>query len=326
MDKKYLISVIVPAYNIAEYLPRCLDSIINQTYNNLEIIVISDGSTDNTNEIITEYAKKDNRIVPVFKENSGVSDTRNRGLDIAKGDYIGFVDGDDCIEYNMFETLISNAIEQDADISHCGYQMVFPSKVDYYYNTGKKIKLDKAEGILELIKAVYLEPGVWNKLYRKEVLQNIRFDNTLIENEDFLFNAQAFNNCKNSFYEDKSLYHYVLRENSACTSAFNVKKTDNQITVLEKISDIFQEDIYKDAVNKRFLFTLIYNYRTTCMEAVPKEDYRIKLKKLIKEYKFSDISKSKRIEIFLVLRLNLLYKLLIRIYKKYFYKNPYEVK
>ena len=97
-EKMPLISIIVPAYNIAEYLPRCLDSILKQTYKNLEIIVISDGSTDGTNQVIEKYAAQDDRIIPVFKENTGVSDTRNRGLDIAKGEYIGFVDGDDFIE------------------------------------------------------------------------------------------------------------------------------------------------------------------------------------------------------------------------------------
>lgn len=101
--------------------------------------MISDGSTDGTDEVIREYTKKDSRIIPVFKQNSGVSDTRNRGLDIATGDYIGFVDGDDYIEPEMYETLLKNAIENNADISHCGYQMVFPSRVDYYYNTGKRL-------------------------------------------------------------------------------------------------------------------------------------------------------------------------------------------
>ena len=115
----------MPCYNIREYLPRCIESILAQTYKNLEIILISDGSTDGTDEIIREYAKKDSRIIPIFKENSGVSDTRNRGLDIATGDYIGFVDGDDYIEPEMYETLLKNAIENNADISHCGYQMVF---------------------------------------------------------------------------------------------------------------------------------------------------------------------------------------------------------
>lgn len=133
------ISLIVPCYNIRKYLPRCIESILAQTYKNLEIILISDGSTDGTDEVIREYAKKDSRIIPIFKQNSGVSDTRNRGLDIATGDYIGFVDGDDYIEPEMYETLLKNAIENNADISHCGYQMVFPSRVDYYYNTEKRL-------------------------------------------------------------------------------------------------------------------------------------------------------------------------------------------
>lgn len=326
MDNKFLISIIVPAYNIADYLPRCLDSIINQTYKNLEIIVISDGSIDNTNEIITKYAEKDNRIVPILKENTGVSDTRNKGLDIAKGDYIGFVDGDDYIEQDMFEILLSNAVKYDVDISHCGYQMVFPSKVDYYYNTGKKCEFDNANGIVELIKAEYIEPGAWNKLYKRDLLKDIRFDTSLVESEDLLFNVQAFKKCNKSFYEDKPLYHYILRENSACTSSFNTKKTDNQISVLENIADILQEQIYNDIINRRYILTLINNYRTSCMESVPQASYKEKLKKVYREKKANDISKAKKIEVFFILKMNFIYKKLARIYKKCFYKNPYEVK
>ena len=128
-DKK--ISIIIPAYNIAPYLPRCLDSVLEQTYTNLEIIVVDDGSKDDTRAVIEEYAERDNRIVPVYKENTGVSDTRNKGLDVATGDYIGFIDGDDYIEKNMYEVLMSNAIKYNADISHCGYKLKFPEN-EYY--------------------------------------------------------------------------------------------------------------------------------------------------------------------------------------------------
>ena len=137
MDEK-LVSVIIPAYNIEDYIGRCLDSIISQTYKNLEIIVVDDGSRDYTGEILDNYAKKDRRIKVIHKENGGVSSARNKGIEAAEGDYIGFIDGDDLIEPEMYKTLVDLLEEENADIAHCGYQMVFPDRIDYYHNTGKK--------------------------------------------------------------------------------------------------------------------------------------------------------------------------------------------
>ena len=132
MDEK-LVSVIIPAYNIEDYIGRCLDSVLSQTYKNLEIIVIDDGSSDRTGEILDDYEKKNHRMKVIHKENGGVSSARNIGIDRANGDYIGFVDGDDRVNPKLFETLVKLINEENADIAHCGYQMVFPDRVDYYY-------------------------------------------------------------------------------------------------------------------------------------------------------------------------------------------------
>ena len=121
---KELISIIVPVYNVEQYLDDCLISIINQTYKNIEIILIDDGSTDKSGKICDEYAKKDSRIIVIHKENGGVSSARNAGLRIAKGAYIGFVDPDDWIAEDMYEVLYSNAKKYDADVSVCKYKIV----------------------------------------------------------------------------------------------------------------------------------------------------------------------------------------------------------
>ena len=149
MDEK-LVSVIIPAYNIEDYIGRCLDSIISQTYKNLEIIVVDDGSRDYTGEILDNYAKKDRRIKVIHKENGGVSSARNKGIEAAEGDYIGFIDGDDLIEPEMYKTLVDLLEEENADIAHCGYQMVFPDRIDYYHNTGKKKIQTTEEGLKDL--------------------------------------------------------------------------------------------------------------------------------------------------------------------------------
>lgn len=123
MDK--VISVIIPVYNIEKYLDRCLESIINQSYTNLEIILIDDGSTDNSGKICDDYKNQDNRIIVVHKKNEGVSQARNLGISIATGEFLSFVDGDDTVEKDMFLTLINNAYKYNADFSCCGVRFIY---------------------------------------------------------------------------------------------------------------------------------------------------------------------------------------------------------
>lgn len=323
MDSNQLISIIIPAYNIDQYLARCLDSVLGQTYNNLEVIVISDGSVDGTNDIIKQYADADSRIKYILKQNTGVSDTRNKGLEIATGDYIGFVDGDDYVEPNMFEILYENMMKYDADISHCGYQMVFPSKVVYYHGTDNLYQFNQQEGVEAIIKADLVEPGIWNKLYKREVVEQIRFDARLVESEDFLYNICAFKNCNKSVFVDKPLYHYILRNNSACTSAFNIKKTDNQILVMEILTELLPEKQYQELIEFRYINTLVGAYRTSCMENQVQEGYRLRLKN--KRASFGIVSKSRRIEAQMIIQCSGLYRICMRMYKRFLYKNPYEV-
>ena len=137
MKNNILISIIVPAYNVEQWIERCLDSIRNQTYRNLEIIVIDDGSTDKTPEILESYSQKEERIIVVHQENSGLAIVREKGIAMAKGDYVGFVDGDDVIESNMYERLLNNAIKYHADISHCGIKYCFyDGRVKMHWGTG----------------------------------------------------------------------------------------------------------------------------------------------------------------------------------------------
>ena len=253
--KEPLISIIIPAYNIEDYIERCLKSVCEQTYSNLEIIVVNDGSKDQTGNIIDKMAVLDKRIVAIYKENGGVSAARNTGLEVACGDYIGFVDGDDIIEKDMYELLVKNALKYDADISHCGYQMVFPNRVDYYYNTGEVRVQDNYQGVYDLIKADKVEPGLWNKIFKRELIGNIRLDETIRINEDLLFNYQMFKNAKISVYEDTSKYHYMIRENSAATSSVNKYKVKNPITVIRNIMNQEDGEIYQ-LLEKRYMYLL----------------------------------------------------------------------
>lgn len=327
------ISVIVPCYNIESYLPRCIESILAQTYKNLEIILISDGSTDGTDDVIREYAKKDSRIIPIFKQNSGVSDTRNRGLDIATGDYTGFVDGDDYIEPEMYETLLKNAIENNADISHCGYQMVFPSRVDYYYNTGKKVIQDNKKGIRDIIVGDYVEPGIWNKLYRLNTLKELRMPPDIKINEDVIFNFYAFVNSKKSVYEDLPFYHYILRKGSAATSKINQNKLFDPVRVRKEIFEYSLKNLdneIQSVAYSSYLNSIINLYRVVSNSKLKeyKEDSFI-LKKQIKEIKGNFLlSKRVKTERFFFFHCTGLLMFTYKIYDKFLSKNTnkYEVK
>ncbi len=327
------ISVIVPCYNIESYLPRCIESILAQTYKNLEVILISDGSTDGTDEVIREYAKKDSRIIPVFKQNSGVSDTRNRGLDIATGDYIGFVDGDDYIEPEMYETLLKNAIENNADISHCGYQMVFPSRVDYYYNTGKKVIQDNKKGIRDIIVGDYVEPSPCIKIYRKNIINNLRMPPDIKINEDVIFNFYAFVNSQKSVYEDLPFYHYILRKGSATTSKIDQNKLFDPVRVRKEIFEYSLKNLdneIQSVAYSSYLTSIINLYRVVSNSKLKeyKEDSFI-LKRQIKEIKGNFmLSKRVKTERFLFFHCTGLIMFAYKIYDNFLSKNTnkYEVK
>ena len=167
------ISVIVPVYNIENYIEKTVESIRNQTYKNLEIILVDDGSSDNSGRILDEIAAKDSRIQVIHQENGGVTSARIAGIKIATGDWIGFVDGDDFIEPDMYQRLLENALKYSAQISHCGYQMVFPSRVVYYYNTGRLVQQDKLTGLYDLLDGSFIEPGLCNKLFHKTLFHSL---------------------------------------------------------------------------------------------------------------------------------------------------------
>lgn len=230
-----LISIIVPVYNIEGYLERCVNSILQQTYANIEIILVDNGSKDGSTELVDRLALVDDRIIAMHVDSRGVSYARLEGVKFANGDWIGFVDGDDFIEPDMYERLLDNALKYDAQISHCGYQMVFPSRVDYYYKTGKVIEQDNITGLKDLLMGTFIESGLVNKLYRRELLDKLlldsQFDISIRINEDLLMNYYLFKYSSKSIYEDFCPYHYMIRKNSAATSKVNENKLRDPLKV-----------------------------------------------------------------------------------------------
>ena len=233
------VSIIIPAYNIEKEIERCVKSVLAQTYQEIQVIIVNDGSTDGTLDVLRRLEKTDNCITVIDKVNDGVTKARLTGVEYATGDWIGFVDGDDYIESDMYEHLLDNAHKYQADISHCGYQMVFPSRVDFYYNTGRLVKQDKITGLKDLLSGEFIEPGLCNKLFRKTLFHSLLHDGVMdlsIKNyEDLLMNYYLFREAKKSVYEDFCPYHYMVRKGSASTSKVNEHKLRDPLAVLKII-------------------------------------------------------------------------------------------
>ena len=229
--KKPLITVIIPVYNTEKYLDKCIKSVINQTYKNLEIIIVNDGSTDNSLNYIQKCKKQDNRIKIINKANGGLSSSRNKALDIHKGKYISFIDSDDYVDSNFIEELYNNLINTNSDISVCNYYNTI-NGIDYFKKYENFVLEGKDKYKYLLGKFSELTIISCNKLYKEEIFKNIRFK-TCIKHEDADIIVDILNNTqKISYMLDKCLYHYNRRDNTLSTTC-NIGSFD-MINALEK--------------------------------------------------------------------------------------------
>ena len=256
------ISVIVPCYNLEKYIEKTVHSILSQTYDNLEIILVDDGSSDNTSEIIDKLANDHMIIRALHKNNGGVSSARLYGIEQASGEWISFVDGDDLLKPEMYSVLIENALKYKADISHCGYEMVFPDHIDRYYGTGKRKLQNKDEGLKDLLSGQFIEPGLWNKLYKRNLVSKARMyiekNQNLRNMEDLLWNYYFFKNSKRSIFHDECFYQYVLRQDSAATSTLNKHKVLDPLKVFRIIrDDVRYSKEYLRIIDRRITAALI---------------------------------------------------------------------
>lgn len=233
------ISVIVPCYNIEKYVKKTVQSILAQTYQNIEILLVDDGSTDETPDIIDNLAREYAGVNSYHKENGGVSSARLLGIDNASGEWITFVDGDDLLKPNMYAELMNTAIMYDADISHCGYEMVFSDHIDQYYGTGRIVKQNSFEGLRDLLSGQFIEPSLVNKLYKRDLVRAAYTDCAKNQNiqylEDLLWNYYFFKRASSSIYVDKCFYQYVLRKGSASMAKADPHKVLDPIRVFKII-------------------------------------------------------------------------------------------
>lgn len=246
MENKYKLSIVALVYNLEDYLPRCLDSLVNQTLDGIEILCVDDGSKDSAPQIIDDYANRYPDLVKAFhKENGGEFTTRNYGLERAQGEYVTFVDTDDYVEPNWAEKLYNAAKENDADMAVCGFE-----RIDLA--TGKVVSRDMT-GFGNAVKevnalddfCVFINPAPWNKIYKREKVKDLRFKNFRGFN-DMIFLASSYSKVEKIAFVPDVLYHYFLRYDSQIHSV-NEQDVNNFKKYLLELKDLYvQEGKYEN--------------------------------------------------------------------------------
>lgn len=286
-----LISVIVPVYNVERYLIDCVDSIITQSYENLEIILVDDGSTDNSGIICDSYLSKDARVRVIHQDNRGLSAARNSGIDISKGEYIGFVDSDDCIHPEMYGRLLKDIIDYDVLLSFCQFKRFKDGGLIEEPSLNKNASLYSPHDVIyeSLVGERWWE--AWTKLYHRSLFSSLRFPEGRT-NEDYAIMMFIYDLCEKVAVNWNHLYFYRLREGSITTSSINSHKFDQIQNSQEVLS--YMKEHYPDCVQPaeailltaaQGLLTKLYNGRYKGFE-----DQEINLYKVIKECSPSFIS------------------------------------
>lgn len=330
------VSVIVPIYNCEKYLDRCMNSILNQTYDQFELILINDGSTDNSLNILKKYKRMDNRIIIIDNKNNGVSKTRNIGIDISKGEYISFIDADDFIDGDMLEDMVTLIEDECADIVMTG--IILDIELNNKVNTkiqsfdedvviGKK---EIAVNVLKRLNGTYINSPV-NKLYKKEIIinNNIYMNENIDLGEDLIFNLNYLSNCKKAIFKEKAYYHYCIRVKESLTANYRKDKLENMEFIYNKCKEYFLEcglnQNYIEELNSNFIKWLFYCYidlyKENCsLNFSQKYKYIKSSKKKYKEIISNSRNKSLIIKI-LKITLNSTFSVMIISKSIYFIKN-----
>jgi|SRR5690625_332883 len=258
-----LISIIVPVYNGEAYIAKCFHSILNQTYQNLEIIIINDGSSDESPEICDYFARLDERIIVIHQENQGLSAVRNKGVQFANGDFIGFVDSDDQIHPRMYEKLYNLLINNDADLAMCNVEKVYQNQKNFVQKPDPQVfekesitLLNRKEAFENLFNEHNLITVVpWNKLYRKSLFQQVNYPNGKVHDDEFVIH-HLIQATRRIIYTDVVLYYYYHNEASFTNETYQLKRLD----AIEALKDrvLFFESINETKLLKRTILTYLH--------------------------------------------------------------------
>lgn len=234
-----LVSIVLPCYNVAKYLKKNSESLLNQTYKNLEIIYVNDGSKDDTLSLLNEIAASDSRIVVVDKVNGGVSSARNAGLKRASGEYITFCDPDDYVSPLFIEAQVTTLEKYGADACVCKYKRVKEGKTLKFSKKLKTniVEFDTEGAIAKLMSGVDFDVCCWNKLFKREVLEGVSFREDIYYAEDAHFDYFAFKNVKKLVYNPSILYAYVMRKGSLVKSKFSERKLTGLVGLKQVCDD-----------------------------------------------------------------------------------------
>lgn len=311
-----MISIIVPIYKVEPYLRDCLDSIMKQSYDDYEVILVDDGSPDGCGEICDEYVAINDKWKVIHQVNGGLSVARNAGLSIAKGEYICFIDSDDSVDSNYLEMLYSAIVRYEADLAICGYQRIRKkadiSSVhnDNFQYMDEKLLWDEVFG--------NLNNAAWNKLYKRELIAEQRFVQDLYHGEDLIFNLEYISKCHSAVKIDESLYHYWERSGSVTQAVFSERK----------LMEITAKDVAKKYVSQNYpeLIPCAEKYcfraRMNVLRAIFKSQKENEYSNNIKEYKDyikknyclvkKDLRIKEKIEYLLLVKSKWLYCILVR--------------
>lgn len=299
MKTNETIDILIPAYNAEKYIELCLDSLLNQTYNNVRIVVAEDGSKDGSLALLQEYAKKYKNVEVYPKQNeANISKTRNFLLTKIKSKYFTFFDIDDYAEPTYIETLYTTLTSYNADISICGrvrhYENKAPNITKILESDQPIMFFNKQEALAELISSNLFNGSACAKLYRSKFLTNVDFDPNIHYGEDLDFCFKIMNNCERFVYSPKPLYHYIIRKNSLVTSKFNLKKVtcvDCYQKIIDQVAD--NKELLTCAKSMQGLIAieiLYYTWRDKYKDKTLKK----RLKSIIKE-SIPHIKKNKRL-------------------------------
>lgn len=304
--KKPLISVIVPVYKVEKYLNRCIKSIVEQTYNNLEIILVDDGSPDYCPAICDAWAEKDSRIKVIHKENGGLSDARNAGMKAANGELIGFVDSDDWIEQDFFQRLYCAMVENGADVAECATA----------YDTEKgellRVRKEATDSLLErkeALRRLVLEDGVyqtvWNKLYRREVVDGIDFAVGKYNEDDF-WTYKVLDKGKSLATVEMPLYHYLQRSTSIIGIGYNIQRLDGLEARFQRMQYLQKYSELDRLVRQQFILDCMWHLQCVLLY-LKKEDkihakiYILDVMQKIPRLKIKDMTVNIKYKVWLML-------------------------
>lgn len=314
------ISIIIPAYNSESTIRRCVDSIRNQTYRNLEIIVVNDGSTDSTSEVVNEINNTDSRVKLISIPNGGVSHARNVGIDSATGDFIAFVDSDDTIDTGMYQRLLDLIHKHNAQIAHCSYKNCdeYGNILSSVGNIGKEIVQNTDEAVESLLKGKYFTGGVWNKLYSFEVIGNIRFDERIKINEDILFNFEVFSKSEKTVYTDEPFYNYYAVSSSATHSMRSTLGNEQVLYVAEKIEQLSRKTNHHDTALYGVASAALSLWRAYTMISKIDKNKKTEIKSRVMQYKRDRLytGRNEKIIIALLKYCPLVYVIFYKMYDK----------